>query len=139
MELTEAQVRERWADISLYTESPMRARLSGLRVEYAILQVYSRDVGQRSATISFNVGQGTQDIGFRNDIDVLFTAVPSHPVRLKDVDERGQPATAAFLIETRCSGSTRTSRNGWRRISTSSRRCTAPTATRSICRTVRSN
>ena len=99
MELTEVQVRERWADISLYTESPMRARLSGLPVEYAILQVYSRDVGQRAATLGFNVGQGTQDIGFRNDIDVLFTAAPSHPVRLKVVDERGQPATAAFLIE----------------------------------------
>lgn len=99
MELTETQVRERWADISIYTESPMRPRLSGLPVEYAILQVYSRDVGRRTATIGFNVGQGTQDIGFRNDIDVLFTAVPSHPVRLKVLDENGQPATAAFLIE----------------------------------------
>ena len=98
MVLTDKDVRERWAELSIYTDSPMRPRLSGLGVEYAILQVYSRDVGQRSAIISFNVGQGSQDIGFRNDIDVVFTAVPAHPVRLRVLDEHGQPATAAFLI-----------------------------------------
>ena len=98
MELSEEDVRDRWADISIYAASPMRQRLSGLGVEYAILQVYSRDAGQRSAIIGFNVGQGTQDIGFRNDIAVLFTAVPSHSVRVRVQDERGTPATAAFLI-----------------------------------------
>ena len=98
MVLTEKEVGERWAELSIYTESPMRPRLSGLAIEYAILQVYSRDVGQRSAIISFNVGQGSQDIGFRNMIDVLFTAVPAHPLRLRVLDEHGQPATASFLV-----------------------------------------
>jgi hypothetical protein len=98
-ELTEVQVRERWADISLYTASPMRPRLSGLGVEYLILQIYSRDRGQRSALLAFNVGQGTQDIGFRNDVEILFTAAPAHPVRLHVVDERGEPTTAAFLVK----------------------------------------
>ena len=98
-ELTEVQVRERWADISLYTGSPMRPRLSGLGIEYLILQIYSRDRGQRSAVLAFNVGQGTQDIGFRNDIDVVFTAAPAHSVRLRVLDERGEPATAAFLVK----------------------------------------
>ena len=65
----------------MYDKSPMRARLSGLPVEYALLQVYSRDAGQRSATIGFDVGQGTQDIGFRNDLDVVFTALPVHHVK----------------------------------------------------------
>jgi hypothetical protein len=99
MQMNGEDVRERWADISLYTAAPMRPRLSGLAVEYAILQVYSRDAGQRSATIGFNVGQGTQDIGFRNDVDIVFTAVPAHSIRLRVVDERGQPATASFLIK----------------------------------------
>jgi hypothetical protein len=98
-ELTEREVRERWADISLYTASPMRPRLSGLRVEYVILQVYSRDKGQRSAILGFNVGQGSQDIGFRNDIDVLFTTRASHSVRLRVTDEHGDPTTAAFLVK----------------------------------------
>jgi hypothetical protein len=97
--LTDAHVRERWADITVSTDPPMRPRLSGLGIEYVILQVYSRDAGHRSATISFNVGQGTQDIGFRNDIEVLFKAVPAHPVRVRVQDENGQPATASFLIK----------------------------------------
>ncbi len=97
-QLTDVQVRERWADISMYDKSPMRARLSGLTVEYALLQVYSRDAGQRSATISFDVGQGTQDIGFRNDIDVVFNSLPVHHVRVRVQDEHGRPTTAAFLI-----------------------------------------
>ncbi|MEO8523005.1 MAG: CehA/McbA family metallohydrolase, partial [Acidobacteriota bacterium] len=98
MVLGDPEVRERWAEISLYTDNPMRARLSGLAIEYAILQIYSRDAGQRSATLSFDVGQGTQDLGFRGDLDVLFTAAPAHPIRLRVVDENNRPATAAFLI-----------------------------------------
>ena len=99
MELTDADVRERWADISVYTAAPMRQRLSGLAVEYLILQVYSRDAGQRSASLAFNVGQGTQDIGFRGDIDILFNCKPAHAVRVHVVDEHGEPTTAAFLIK----------------------------------------
>ena len=77
MQLTARDSAERWADISLSQRPPMRKRLSGLALEYAILEVYSRDAGQRSAKISFNVGQGSQDIGFRNDVTVLFTALPA--------------------------------------------------------------
>ncbi len=98
-ELTEEDVRERWADIALYTAAPMRARLSGLPIEYFVLQIYSRDAGQRSAVLGFNVGQGTGDIGFRGDIDVLFSCVPAHQVKLRVIDENGQPATASFLIK----------------------------------------
>ena len=99
--LTDVQVRERWADMSIYTQPPMRPRLSGLGIEYAILQVSSRDAGQRSAIVGFNVGQGSQDVGFRNDVEILFTAVPSYPLRLRVQDEHGRPTTAGFLIRDR--------------------------------------
>ena len=98
MRLTQADVRDRWAEMSIYTEQPMRPRLSGLGIEYAILQVYSRDAGQRSALVGFNVGQGTQDIGFRNEVEILFTAAPAHPVRLRVQDEHGEGTTAAFVV-----------------------------------------
>jgi hypothetical protein len=96
--LTTEDVRERWASISIYDRQPMPRRLSGLPIEYVILEVFSRDSGQRSARIAFNVGQGTQDIGYRNDIPILFTALPAHDVSVRVRDENGKPAVASFLI-----------------------------------------
>jgi hypothetical protein len=95
------EVLDRWAEISLYQRPPMRERLSGLRLEYQVLLVASRDAGQRSAQIAFNVGQGTQDIGYRNDVLVLFDAAPAQPVTLRVKDEKGRPTVAAFRIKDR--------------------------------------
>jgi hypothetical protein len=88
----------RFLDIDVYGKQPLKPQLSGLELEYRIIQLYSRDVGRREATIGFNVGQGTQDIGFRNAVPILFQSVPSVEVVLgvKDVD--GEPTTAAFVF-----------------------------------------
>jgi len=99
MEITRTDVRERWAEITLYRRPPMSPKLSGLKVEYQILQIYSRDKGQRSAKLAFNVGQGTQDIGFRNDILVVFNIEPSRPITLRVKDENGEPTIASFLVQ----------------------------------------
>ncbi len=101
MELTQQDVRERWADIAIYQLAPMAARLSGLEVEYEILQVYSRDKGRRSAKLAFDVGQGTQDIGFRNDMVVVFNSAPTRAIKLGVRDENGEPTIASFLIRDR--------------------------------------
>src|SRR3569833_3962116 len=93
-----ADVRDRWMSIALYAQDPIPERLSGLSVEYRIAEVYSRDRGDRSAEISFDVGQGTQDIGFRNAIPILFHARPAVPLRLEVRDEKGAPSVAAFTI-----------------------------------------
>jgi hypothetical protein len=98
VKVTAADVRDRWAAIALYQKPPMSDRLSGLGLEYQILEVYSRDHGQRSALIAFSVGQGTQDIGFRNDVSVLFEALSAHPVTLRIRDEKGEPTVASFLV-----------------------------------------
>src|SRR6267378_3918275 len=72
------KINDRWLDLSLFSGRPLSGpKLSGLELEYRIIQLYSRDAGKRSAKIAFNVGQGTQDIGFRNDVDLLFTAQPT--------------------------------------------------------------
>jgi hypothetical protein len=94
----EGLVGRRWLDLQMFNTQPMRERLSGLEVEYRILQLYSRDVGRREAQLSFNVGQGTQDLGFRNDIDILFTARPAARVTLRVLDFDDQPTTGSFLI-----------------------------------------
>jgi hypothetical protein len=93
-----ADTRDRWMELELYDRDPMSPRLSGLPLEYRILTIYSRDRGQRSAAIGFNVGQGTQDIGFRNEMTVVFNALPAQMLRLVVRDENGAPTVAAFTI-----------------------------------------
>lgn len=89
---------QRWLDLQMFNGQPLRRELSGLPLEYRIIQLFSRDAGQREAKFMFNVGQGTQDIGFRNEADILFKSEPSREIRLNVKDEHGKPATASFLI-----------------------------------------
>jgi hypothetical protein len=96
--LTPGQVANRFLEIEVYRNRPMLSNLSGLKLEYAILQIYSKDAGQREAEIGFNIGQGTQDIGFRNTINILFNSVASVKVVLHVKDEDGSPTMASFLI-----------------------------------------
>ena len=96
--LTPEAVRERWAEISLYDKEPFQPRLSGFALEYRILLIYSRDPGQHSSRLSFNVGQGTQDVGFLNETTVLFDVAPAQDIKLKVLDEKGQPTMASFIF-----------------------------------------
>ena len=87
-----------WLDVQSYSKPPLAKNLSGLKLEYRVLQTYSRDAGKREAKLSFNVGQGTQDIGFRNEVDILFTCVPTQEITFRVRDEDNKPTTAAFVI-----------------------------------------
>ena len=80
--------------------SPVRNPMSGLELEYAILNIYCGEAGKREATLSFDVGQGTQDLGFRSELPVLFTSLPTYPLKLSKVrDESGETAQARFIIQ----------------------------------------
>lgn len=96
--LTPGQVANRFLEMQLYRNRPMLPNLSGLKLEYAILQIYSKNAGQREVEIGFNVGQGTQDIGFRNVVNILFNISPSVKVTLHIKDDDGSPTMASFLI-----------------------------------------
>ncbi len=91
-------IKERWADVSLFDKQPMTERLSGLPLEYRIIEIYSRDAGQLGADLSFDVGQGTQDIGFRSDLALVFTAATARYVTLRIEDEKGRPAMARLVV-----------------------------------------
>ena len=93
------EVLNRWLDLKMYNDQPLKEPLSGLALEYRLIQLYSRDAGKREAKISFNVGQGTQDLGFRNEVDILFNCRPGNELTLRVLDEEGQPTTASFLIK----------------------------------------
>ena len=92
------ELRDRWLELALFETQPLAKTLSGLAVEYRIVQLYSRDAGMREAKILFDVGQGTQDLGFRNEIDILFQCAPAQDVTLRVVDENDEPCAASFDI-----------------------------------------
>ena len=96
-----ADVVQRWADVVMYKDRPLKRSLSGLGLEYRIVQIYSRDAGKREARISFNVGQGTQDLGFRSDLDVLFQCDPAVAMVVDVRDEDGRPTMASFIFRDR--------------------------------------
>jgi hypothetical protein len=90
--------KNRFLDVELFTRPPMTATLSGLKVEYVIALVYISEAGPREATLAFDVGQGTQDLGFRAEVPVLFEVRPAVAVRLSVRDADGRPTVGRFTI-----------------------------------------
>jgi hypothetical protein len=69
----DAGSRDQWLDVELYGGDRPVEKLSGAKVEYRVVRLRSHAVGKRAAVISVDVGQGTADIGFRNDVLLTFT------------------------------------------------------------------
>ncbi|HYT94102.1 MAG TPA: hypothetical protein VEL76_35630 [Gemmataceae bacterium] len=63
----------RWLEGTIHGAAPLAKTLSGARVEYALLRLRAYETGKREATLAFDVGQGTQDLGFRAEVPILFT------------------------------------------------------------------
>ncbi len=63
----------RWLEASLLSDAPFAPQLSGRRLEYRLLRLTPRQSGKREATFQFDVGQGTQDLGFRAEVPILFS------------------------------------------------------------------
>ncbi|HET6879756.1 MAG TPA: CehA/McbA family metallohydrolase, partial [Pirellulales bacterium] len=91
----------RFLHLEMFTSPPLTARLSGLKVEYCLALIYSSEAGRREATVSFDVDQGTQDLGFRGETPVLFQIAPAIPVTLRVRDHDGQPTTARLVFRDR--------------------------------------
>jgi hypothetical protein len=93
-----SDVPHRFLDVLMYDKQPLEPSLSGLPCEYRILQAYCRDAGKREATLSFSVGPGTQDVGFRSETHVLFNSEEATEVALGVRDHDGSPTMASFTF-----------------------------------------
>jgi hypothetical protein len=89
---------DRFLEIGMFDAPPMTANLSGLEVEYALALIYSSEAGKREATLAFDIGQGTQDLGFRAEVPVLFDVRPAVAVKLGVKDFDGAPTTARLTF-----------------------------------------
>ncbi len=52
-------VTNRWLSLVAHTAQPLLPNLSGLGLEYTLVQIYSRDAGEKTAEINFRVEGGT--------------------------------------------------------------------------------
>jgi hypothetical protein len=89
---------DRWAAIGLWDKPPLQSALSGLEIEYRIVQIYSRDRGRREGVLEAVAGRGEQDLGYRSSVPILFDCLPSADVPLQIADVDGSPVTASLLI-----------------------------------------
>jgi len=81
----------RFLQVDLFQSPPLARSLSGLRVEYLLLLVYSSEAGRRPATIEV---EGTA-------IPIEFDVAPAIPLRLTVRDVDGAPTTARLTFTDR--------------------------------------
>jgi hypothetical protein len=111
-------VESRWLDLAMFNQQPLVPKLSGLALEYRIVQLYSRDAGPRQAGIAMeyvvrggnpqaNPPERRTDAAPRGEreevirakpMELAFEAAASHEVTFRVQDESGKPTTAAFVI-----------------------------------------
>src|SRR5262249_30704562 len=68
-------------------------------VEYTLALIHSSQAGKLEAVLQFDVGPGSQDLGFRGEIPILFDIRPAVPVKLIIADEDGQPTAGRFTFK----------------------------------------
>jgi hypothetical protein len=68
-----------WCDVRLVENLVSSSILSGEETEWKLLELSSDLAGRREVRFEADVGQGTQDLGFRSTTDVLLKVNPSAP------------------------------------------------------------
>lgn len=96
------EVSASWYRAELYEAPPLQATLSGAPVEYRVIQLYSRDRGQRRANISFFAPQtktGNYEIVRASRATLQFDCLPSRDVLLRIHDADGRGCMASLTIK----------------------------------------
>ena len=122
--------------VEMFTSPPMTAepqRPEG-RSTPSPCSTAARPASARS-TLGFDVGQGTQDLGFRGEVPVLFEVRPGDPGEADHhATSTARRRPAASPSATRPAASTRRRPSAWPPTSSSRSRSTATTAAPSCCR-----
>lgn len=101
------EIASRWLNLMMFDSQPLTETLSGLALEYRIVQLYSRDAGRRGARLAFELlgikrwlsrPPGTPEDWRSNEVPILFDCRSAQLVRWNLRDETGKPTLAAFVI-----------------------------------------
>jgi len=67
--------------VAVATAGGLTPDLSGGPVDYRLLTIRCETAGRHELTVGFDAGQGTQDLGFRGEVPVLFNVPERRPTR----------------------------------------------------------
>ncbi len=101
------EVGKRFLDVMMFSSQPLVRDLSGLELEYRIVQIYCRDSGRKEATLQFNLDEGRKRIASGQPLRIDFESMPAVLVRLHVIDDDGRsqrdgrPIVAAFTFRDR--------------------------------------
>jgi hypothetical protein len=98
------EVGKRFLDLMTYAAQPLVRDLSGLGVEYRIVQIYCRDAGRKEASLRFYLARDKKEIAAAAPLSLLFESAPAVLVHLRIRDDDGvnqrdgRPVVAAFTF-----------------------------------------
>ncbi len=100
-------VHNRFLELQVYNGQPLLRNLSGLELEYRVLQIYCRDAGRKEGTIALALGNENPKQAPRvasAPIALLFESAPAVLVKLNLIDadgknrRDGKPVIGSFLF-----------------------------------------
>jgi hypothetical protein len=95
------EVAQRFLDLQMFNSQPLVKNLSGLAVEYRILQVYCRDAGRKEARLGFSLWKDAdkkKPVASSNLVTYFVDSGPAVLVQLQVLDEEGRPTMASFTF-----------------------------------------
>jgi hypothetical protein len=103
--MSTGEVKNRFLDLMTFAGQPLNRELSGLELEYRILQVYCRDPGRKEVRLGFGLWADTgklrspqKEVAKSNQLTLVIDSAPAVLVQLRVHDEDGKPTTASFTI-----------------------------------------
>jgi hypothetical protein len=104
---TVGDVAKRYLELAMFNDNPLVRHLSGLEVEYRVVQVYCRDAGRKEANLGFSLwsDDNKKEPLYKADtIPILFESAPAVLVKLRVKDDDGKsqrdgkPVVGAFTF-----------------------------------------
>jgi hypothetical protein len=99
--VTPEQAKTRFLELSDFTGNPLLPQLSGLELEYRVVQIYCRDAGEKKANLGFNVLTDADKpvlLTASKQTEYAFKVEHGLPITLEIKDEDDKPVTAAFVF-----------------------------------------
>jgi hypothetical protein len=100
--VTPAEADKRYLDLMMFNQQPLLRQLSGLELEYRVLQIYCRTPGRKMAALGFSLWRGDEKhlkLAARGKpTNFVFQSAPAVPVTLRVRDHDGKPVMAAFTF-----------------------------------------